>query len=375
MRSRAFPLDEGFSAEVDKVAEGKWYEIIRLFSDANIYQTWSYDATRCGEKNLSHLVLRAQGEIVAAAQARIVRPPVLGLGAAYVRWGPLWQIYGRDNDANVFRQALRALRNEYVGRRGFILRILPVLFSDENGTLASVLLDEGYMRGPEKSPSRTLLLDMCPPLQQIRKNMDQKWRNCLNRAERNGLQIVEGTEDTLFEEFIRLYREMLERKKFEEPNDINEFRTMQLGLPAEFKMRIFLCRSGGANSAGAICSAIGDTGIYLFGATNHEGMRNKGSYLVQWRVIQWLKEMGCRSYNLNGINPTANPGTYHFKAGIAGKNGLDVCYLGRFDCYSRSIAAAIARTADLALPLVKKAKASLRSRNRSGAKNTGPRKR
>jgi lipid II:glycine glycyltransferase (peptidoglycan interpeptide bridge formation enzyme) len=36
--------------------------------------------------------------------------------------------------------------------------------------------------------------------------------------------------------------------------------------------------------------SIGDTGVYLFGATNDEGMKNKGSYLLQWKAIQWMKK-------------------------------------------------------------------------------------
>lgn len=371
MRAKAIPLQKGYSAEIDQVSEREWYEIIGQFSDANIYQTWSYDATRCGDKNISHLVLRASGKLVAAAQARTVRIPLLGLAGAYVRWGPVWQT-GQDNDTGSFRQAVRALRNEYVCRRASILRILPVLFTDTDKALVRILLEEGYVAVPGNSGSRTLILDIRPSLEEIRKKLDQKWRNCLNKAERSEMEIVEGTEDSLFEEFIGLYRQMLERKKFEEPNDLNEFRVMQRMLPAESKMRIFLCQSGGVNSAGAVFSAIGDTGVYLFGATNDEGMRNKGSYLIQWKAIQWLKAKGCRSYNLNGINPVANPGTYHFKAGIAGKNGRDVYYLGCFDSYSGYITAALARAADPVFALAKKAKATIGLRSKSNVKTLLP---
>jgi hypothetical protein len=69
---------------------------------------------------------------------------------------------------------------------------------------------------------------------------------------------------------------------------------------------------------------MGDCGIYLFGGTSDEGMKQKGSYLLQWRMIQWLKENGVRFYNLGGINPITNPGVYHFKQGM---NGLDSLYL------------------------------------------------
>ena len=354
MKSTTRPLEEGYTAEFDAVDKNEWYKIIGQFSDANIYQTWDYDAVRCGQENISHLVLRSAGAIAAAAQARIVRVPVLGLGGAYIRWGPFWELRDQAADPAVFRMAIRALRNEYVCRRGMILRIFPILYDDNAFSCADILRDEGYAPVPEEDPGRTLILDIGTPGEDIRKKLDQKWRNCLNKSERNQLEVVDGTEDALFADFIGLYGELLERKKFQEPNDINEFRAIQKELPPESKMRIFLCRSDGTSSAGVICANIGDMGIYLFGATNEQGMANKGSYLLQWKAIQWLKDSGCRYYNLNGINPETNPGNYHFKSGLSGKNGKDVHYLGRYDCCAGAINAALARTADSLLPLVKK---------------------
>ena len=353
MNSIPIPLEAGYIAECDTVNKDEWYKIIDEFSDANIYQTWSYDAIRCGEENISHLVLRGAGKIIAAAQARIVRFPLLGLGAAYVRWGPFWQLRNQPVDPNIFRVAVRALRNEYVCRRGLSLRIFPVLYDDSSNWCLNILQEERYTRVPEEHRQRTLILDICPPNEKLRQTFDQKWRNCLNRAERNELEVAEGTDDSLFVDFIGLYQDLLRRKKFREPNDINEFRRAQQELPAKFKMRIFLSRSNGVSSAGAICSTIGETGVYLFGAANDQGMANKGSYLVQWKAIQWMRSNGCRQYNLNGINPLANPGTYHFKAGLSGKNGMDVHYLGCFDCHSGVINAALAHAAELVFSFTK----------------------
>ena len=366
MSSKPIPLEDGYSAEFDSVDKFEWYKIIDQFSDANIYQTWSYDAIRCGEEKISHLVLRVADEIIAAAQARIVRLPFVGMGAAYVRWGPFWQPRNQNADPTVFRMAVRALRNEYVCRRGLILRIFPLLYDDNSKICLESLLQEGYTRVSEKNRARTLILDIQPPIKELRKNMHQKWRNCLNKAERNQLEVIEGCDDSLFVDFIEIYRELLRRKKFQEPSDINEFRIIQKELPTEFKMRIFLSRSNGISSAGAIFTAIGDTGVYLFGATNDEGMKNNGSYLLQWKAIQWMKNNGCRYYNLNGINPLTNPGSYRFKSRLSGKSGKDVYYLGRFDCYSGAISAALAQTADLVFPFMKKviSISGLRSRSK-----------
>ena len=56
-------LSEDYRMEVDMVEKAAWYEIIEDFSDANLYQTWSYGSVLWGEKRLSHLILKKDGII------------------------------------------------------------------------------------------------------------------------------------------------------------------------------------------------------------------------------------------------------------------------------------------------------------------------
>ncbi|OPY15886.1 MAG: FemAB family protein [Syntrophus sp. PtaB.Bin138] len=328
-------LAENYRVEIDSVDKNSWYDVLRNFDDANIYQTWAYDETRCGRKNISHMVLKKDEEIVAAAQLRLARIPVIGAGAAYVRWGPLFRPKGATEDLEAFSQAIRALRNEYACRRGLVLRIYPFLFDDESERYLPLLSQGGFKPLEGGKRDRTLIIDLRPKLEDLRKGLNQKWRNSLNRAERNGLEVIEGDGDELFETFIeKLYRPMVARKQFVEPNDINEFRLIQQKLPPSFRMRIILCRLDGQLCAGSIFSAIGSLGVYLFGATNDVGMQSNGSYLQQWRFIEWMKEHNFISYDLNGINPETNPGTYKFKEGLCGKNGRDVYFMGQFQTFT-----------------------------------------
>jgi hypothetical protein len=324
-------LAKNYSVEIDSIDKNSWYDVIRNFDDANIYQSWAYDETRCGRKNISHIILKKDDAIAAAAQLRIVKLPVLNAGIAYVRWGPLWKPKGTEADMETIQQTIRALRNEYACNRGLVLRIYPLLFSDESEKYLPVLKQEGFIPVEDGKRDRTLLIDLRPKLEDLRKGLNQKWRNSLNRAERNGLEVIEGYEDELFEMFIeKIYREMIARKQFVEPNDINEFRLIQQDLPQDLKMKIILCRLAGELCSGAIFSAMGSIGIYLFGATNDIGMKSNGSYLLQWKFIEWLKENHFTCFDLNGINPETNPGTYKFKEGLCGKNGKDVYFLGQF---------------------------------------------
>jgi hypothetical protein len=167
-RLRVRELGSGYASEVDTVDEVQWCRILEQFDDANIYQTWSYGEVRCGRRNMSHLLVKKNGESVAVAQARIVSVPLIRTGIAYVRWGPLWRRHGGAVDQERFRQAIRGLRNEYACRRGLVVRVYPVLFDDDAGACAQILEDEGYCGAKEEKRSRTLLLDVRRPLEGLR---------------------------------------------------------------------------------------------------------------------------------------------------------------------------------------------------------------
>jgi lipid II:glycine glycyltransferase (peptidoglycan interpeptide bridge formation enzyme) len=306
-----------------------WYELIGAFGDANLYQTWSYDMVRHKRRSVVHMVVRRNDTVVAAAQARVVRVPGMRIGIAYVRWGPMWRRIGVAEDAEVFRRAVRALRDEFSRRRGLVLRLYPLAYRNRDETLERILQEEGYRFYPAIKRDRTLVLDLRPALGELRTGLDQKWRNMLNQAERNGLELISGEEEGLFDEIARMHGEMAARKGLDVSNDIGHLKKVQRDLPQGLKLRVVLCRLAGELCAGAIFAAIGTTAVYVRGATSDAGLRSRGSYLVQWAFVRWLKEQGFLHYDLNGISPEANPGTYHFKRGLAGRCGRDVEFLGR----------------------------------------------
>ena len=321
-------LSLNYNVEIDRVTRNEWSSLLLQFDDATIYQTWSYGSVRWGRHNLSHLVLKRGDEVVGLAQVAIKKMPVINAGIAYIPWGPLWQPKAAEKDTGILQNLIQALKDEYIMRRGLLLRIAPCVIENDSLDVATIFSSEGFQRNLSFSPYRTLLLDLTPSLEELRKGMAQKWRNQLNRAEKNGLKVIEGTEDRLYHIFLTLQKEMLDRKEYLPGVDYDEFREIQKDLPEPLKMRIIVCEFQGKPVSTSIGSAIGNTGIYLLGATGTEGLNLKGSYLLQWRMIQWLKDKGCRWYDLGGINPEKNPGVYHFKAGLSGK---DVCHIGQFE--------------------------------------------
>jgi hypothetical protein len=328
------PLGPEFLVETPACGGTDWDAVCRGFSDANLYQTLPYGVVRSGASRITHLVVKRQTETVAAVQSRIGKVPVIGLRVAYSFWGPMWQ--AGQNDLGLFRCAVRALRNEYVVRQGMVVRLRSNLFQGEHNAAREILAEEGFIQPRLAAPSRTIIMDIRPSLDEISRALHQKWRNCLNAARKRNLEIIEGEDDSLFEAFGPIHEETQERKGFVEGASLAEYRLIQKDLSPGAKMRVVLCKSEGKVCAGAIGSAMGDTGIYLFGATSNDGMKAGGSYLAQWKMIEWLKQRGCHWYNLNGINPVTNEGTYRFKSRLAGSLGRDVYYLGQFDAYPNS---------------------------------------
>jgi lipid II:glycine glycyltransferase (peptidoglycan interpeptide bridge formation enzyme) len=176
---------------------------------------------------------------------------------------------------------------------------------------------------------RTVMLDLRPSLDTLRRGLDQKWRNQLNRAERNGLRVYRDCGSRALSAFAGIYRQMLERKRFVAPG-LDSYARMQTALPQRQKLQVFVCEEAGHPVAGLVLATVGATGTYILGATNDLGMRCKGAYLLQWRAIEYMKEQGLEQYDLGGINVRANPGVAHFKRGLG---GVEWDYLTPFvDC-------------------------------------------
>jgi len=336
---------ENCIAEVDSIEAEEWTEITKTFYDATIYQTWSYGAIRWGTTNLSHLVLRQNGKVIGAAQVRIVSVPLVKRGIAYVTWGPLWHSAWDRADLETLRQLVQALKQEYVDRRSLFLRISPNEFRAEASFFRSMFEAEGFIGKP--IAYQTLHLDLSPPLHKLRSGLNQKWRNCLNRSERNDLTLVKGCDDELFRKFIEIYHSMVTRKQFAPRVDVEEYRKLHHDLPEDMKMIVMICEFQREPIAGLVGSMLGGLGIYVLGATARTGLKLKGSYLLQWEMIKWLKSNGAVLYDLGGIDPVGNPGVYHFKVGIGGKV---VSHVGNFESCNSLTSDLLVQIADGMLP-------------------------
>jgi len=353
-----------YTTEVEKVTEQEWSELCGRFVDANIYQTWAYGSIRWGEKNLSHIVLRDGNDPVGIAQLRIVRPKGIRAGIAYLRWGPLCHSRTRDLNPDDVHAMAEALRKEYTDRRGLCLEIVPNAFRESR---RAEIFQNAFEQFEGKSAIgteayRTFVLDLSAPLDDLRRALHRRWRGYLNTAERNELLVTEGEDLERYFTFCRLYEQMLKRKRFWTGVRIEEFARIQERLPQHQRMRVFLSEHGGRPVAALVCSSMGDSAIYLLGASVDD-MRIRASYLLHWTVIKWLKNNGTRYYDLGGIDPVNNPGVYQFKRGLS---GVDVSHLSSLVACNNGLSMAIAKGSHMLNRSVRKCQQHFRRFRASG---------
>lgn len=318
-----------YGVEVDLISKSAWEGILSLFKDARLEQTWSYGETRWGRKNLSHLIVKKDDNVVAATQLRIVKIPCIAAGIAYISNGPVWKKKEEEVKLENLKQIIRAVKIEYAEKRSLYVRIIPNIIDDEFSHEIIALFEEmGFKRKSDAKPHRTLLIDLAPQLEELKKKLHKKWRKNLRRAEKLNLRVLEGSNDKLFKIFLSIYDEMVARKRFVSFYDISKFRDIQKKLLKALKMSILICESEGEPINGILWSEIGDTAVTISSATANKGMKLYGAYLLRWQMLKRLKDRGISYLDQGGIDPSKNPGSYHFKSRFGGQ---EISNLGQFE--------------------------------------------
>lgn len=165
--------------------------------------------------------------------------------------------------------------------------------------------------------------------EEVMASFHSKWRYNIRVAIKNGVDIqIKGAEAA--EEFHNLMVVTGERDNFGiRSADYFERMVRALGENA----RIYMAYYQGKAIAGSLAIRHGDKVWYLYGASSNEHRNVMPNYLVQWSMIRWAVECGCRLYDFRGVSgflDESNPlyGIYRFKKGFNG----DFCeFIGEMD--------------------------------------------
>lgn len=166
--------------------------------------------------------------------------------------------------------------------------------------------------------------------EEIMAGFASKTRYNIRVAQKNGVTVRIGGADDLHE-FTRIMRVTGERDGFSTRPEA--YFTGLLSALGEHA-RLYLAEIDGRMIAGTIAIAYGDKVWYLYGASDNAFRNAMPNYLLQWEMIRWAVERGCRIYDFRGVSGDLsedNPlyGLYRFKKGFGGEL---VEFAGEFNC-------------------------------------------
>ncbi|WP_323770083.1 GNAT family N-acetyltransferase [Antarctobacter sp.] len=186
------------------------------------------------------------------------------------------------------------------------------LVLNADGLEAGALRSAGFW--PLMTPASLALLPLGSE-NAMRAAMAQKWRNRLNRATREGLEV---RETALEPDHWLLPAEAAQARA-------RRYRGMPPGFSAAFAQvnpgaaRVYEARLRGAPVAAALMLRHGRMATWQIGVTTPEGRQRHAMNLLLWRAMQGLAAQGHDCLDLGILNAQDAPGLAHFKLGTGAR--------------------------------------------------------
>ncbi|HAE01368.1 MAG TPA: hypothetical protein DCL95_21860 [Rhodospirillaceae bacterium] len=287
--------------------EETWRHRITACGRSTAFQSWSWGSASVAvgdADGLHRAYILKKGRPVGLVQ--VFEQKRLGLFTlGQVLRGPLFfhPVMPEDRIA-----ALLAVRSHYPLGRLKRLSVLPEL---PHGPATLALLREAGFHNVLAAYD-TAWLDLKQPLDTLRAQLRQNFRNQLRRAEAHDTRCaIEEDPRPL----LARYDAHRAKMGYSGPS-----RAMLSSLPAQDGLCLQAYDPDDQVLAGVFFVLHGTAATYQVGWTSPQGRACHAHNLLLWRALPALVDHGIRHLDLGGLNWDKAPGVAHFKAGLGGES-------------------------------------------------------
>lgn len=234
--------------------------------------------------------------------------------AVMIDRGPLWfDGYGYAAHIQAFLIEFQASFPKRFGRKH---RILPEI---EEGMAARALIEQaGLEKNENQTPYETFWLDLTQNNDDLRQNMDGKWRNSLKKAENSGLMIEWDEKGAFYHEIRTQYGHDKSLRGY------GGISPQFLDILSPFLLQHKAIIIGKASLDGEMIASMvfflhGRSATYQIGVTSSSGRDHNAHHLLLWEAVSVLRSKNIRELDLGGVNDETAEGIKRFKKGIGGK--------------------------------------------------------
>lgn len=288
----------------------EWRGYLARAKNTNWMQSWAYaQATFATEYFKTRIALITHKEKLVAMMS--VQEIKIGpLHFVNLKRGPLW--FEKPTE-EMFLEFAKTFRKEFPKSLGQRLRWIPE-FEIEKETLGA-LKDIGFKL--HRHTFTTSWIDLSQSEDELRKNLHQKWRNCLNKSLRSPLEIKIDNTNQKFSLFMEYFKQHVRVKKYQAPSErFLQIEFKELSRQAD---QYFIWAYVNAEPVAAIAVVTqGQTACYRLGWTTDVGRKYNAHYALLWQALLLSKEKGLAAFDVGGLLLDEPSGFSHFKLGLGG---------------------------------------------------------
>ena len=203
---------------------------------------------------------------------------------------------------------------------GFV-RISPILENTEENL--EIFKQAGFKNAPihMMHPELTWILDITKSEDEILKGMRKTHRNLIRRAAKEGVKIIQSTDEKYLKAFYDIHMETVKRHKFV-PFSYDYIKSEIDAFKNDDQISIFSAKYKDEIISSAIIVFYGEQAFYHHGSSSSKYYKIPSSYLNLWETIKEAKKRGKKKFNFYGIveNKPKHPwtGLSKFKKGFGG---------------------------------------------------------
>lgn len=305
--------------------EAAWQAYLARSEEGDFLHDWGWAAVAFVDGQPQRRFMAFDdGELVAIAAAQ-VRQLAFGRTFWYVPHGPVLD-YRDPRAAGWLRGITIGLRVAAQRDRAIAVKLEPRL---ERGSAAAELFARLHHDPRTLQVGQTRLVELTDD-DTLLASFDKDTRYAVRRAARDGVEVsvVQVVEDqNAIDRLHALVLETQQRAGFPRPS-LDRYRAAWRSLGGPGRAAIFEARHEGQLLASGMLAIEGDRSFYLFAGSRREGPgepKRYASYRLQWEMMRYARDAGCRVHDLWGIAPLdAGPdhpwhGVGLFKKGFGGR--------------------------------------------------------
>lgn len=291
---------------------GEWRRILAQASKTNWMQTWPYaEAMFKRDKKPSKLALiRQDGTDLGLMCIQIIEAGPLRF--IELKRGPIW--FCPNPSQQLLIEFAEELRKHFP--RSLLQRFHWMPEETVEPTTIKNLERLGFQLRSESF--ETIWLDLRQTESELKRQLKQKWRNCLSKSLQAPLEIQLDHSSKRIDLFLNYYFIHKSLKKYVGPSQAFLKEELESSFKAHDAFLVWAVHDHHA-VAGMAFIQHGNSASYRVGWNTSQGRLFNSHYALIWRAIQNLKEKGTSYLDLGGLVSEGNSGVNHFKEGLGGQ--------------------------------------------------------